>query len=327
LAGLVQRQAKGAAVAKCDSGEIGGGEKDAGKEQENGAVAVIEFGVSFVQPACQPVAACWHPEAAARQAYWREKQGDPYLAGWLAAFAPTHLYLGSEFCEHLLPSPRAVNIGLRQAHERGLRFCLLTPVASPQVIRDLAALLPLLPEDAEVVVNDWGVAGLVRESHPALRRVAGRILCRMIKDPRLPGSDWAVQCGFDFAPLQPLFERAGFQQMETDTPLFADGDAFSRLPLPWSVHLPWFFVAKGRMCRIGALRQQGPERFAVGRRCKKECLGVSARIERPAGPDHWESWQVGNTIFGRHSRAMVDAVMAAVAKGQVQRLVVPGEAL
>ncbi len=284
---------------------------------------MIELGVSLVQSAAL---ACLEAEPAAREAYWREKHGDPYLAEWLARFTPTHLYLGSEFCEHLVPSPRALETGLRQARECGLRFCLLTPVASPQVIRDLAALLPLLPDDAEVVVNDWGVACLVRENHPALRMIAGRILCRMIKDPRLPGRDWAVQCGFDFEPLRTLFERAGLQHVEIDTPIFADGGMFSRLPLRTSIHLPWFFVAKGRMCRIGALGQRGPERFAVGRKCKKECLGVSARIERAAGQDHWESWQAGNTIFGRHSREMVEAVISAVEKGQVDRLVVPGEA-
>jgi len=286
-------------------------------------VTMIEFGVSLVQPSA---AACLDTEPAAREAYWREKHGDPHLAQWLACFAPTHFYLGSEFCEHLLPSPRIVETGLRQAREHGLRFSLLTPVASPQVIRDLAVLLPLLPKEAEVVVNDWGVACLVRETHPSLRLVAGRILCRMIKDPRLPNSGWAVQCGFDFEPLQSLFERAGFQHMEIDTPIFADADMFSRLPMRKSVHLPYFFVAKGRMCRIGALGQSGPERFAVGRKCRKECLAVSARIERSAGQDHWESWQIGNTIFGRHSPEMVDAVMSAVEKGQIDRLVVPGNA-
>ncbi|WP_217633624.1 hypothetical protein [Pseudomonas jinjuensis] len=292
-------------------------------EEQEAVVANMELAISLAQPAALARIGSG-PEA--REAYWRERHGDPYLAAWLARFTPTHFYQGSEFCEHLLPSPHALKTGLQRARECRMRFCLLTPVASPQVIRNLALLLPLLPADAEVVANDWGVVRFIRENHPSLRTIAGRILCRMIKDPRLPGRDWAMHCGFDFAPLRTLFELCGLRHMEIDTPLFADTEAFAALPLRKSVHLPYFYVAKGRMCRIGALAQSGPERFAVGRKCKKECLTLSARIERAERDDQWCSWQIGNTMFGRYSQEMLEAVIAAVDKGYVDRLVMAGDA-
>ncbi|MDZ7854532.1 MAG: hypothetical protein U5L98_18340 [Halomonas sp.] len=117
---------------------------------------------------------------------------------------------------------------------------LLTPVAAPQVLDMLPALLQQLPEGTEVVVNDWGVGRLIARQYPTLRRAAGRILCRMVKDPRLPGAEWAPQCGygFDSPSMQAVWRRLGVQRLEMDVPLFPDVDAFADLPLPKGVHLP-----------------------------------------------------------------------------------------
>ncbi len=263
-----------------------------------------------------------------RERHWQQLHGDARLAAWLAPLKPTHLYFGSEFCEHLLPSAHALREALKQAQTRQLRFALLTPVASPGVLSQLDGLLPMLPAGTEVVVNDWGVAHEVATRFPALQAVAGRVLCRMTKDPRL-GPSWAGQCGHGLAAAttRGLFERLGIHRLEIDMPLFADDEALAEMPLPTAVHLPYVYVAKGRMCRAGALSVTGPERFAVGRRCQKECLRLSAAASRPGREDACATVQLGNTLFSRHSDAMTGALLAAVRKGRVTRLVVPGEAL
>jgi hypothetical protein len=284
-----------------------------------------ELALSMVTPA--PLGWVRTPPSA-RAAHWASLVQDTSLAHWLATFEPTHLYFGSEFCEHLLPSPKTLATALELAHAQGLRFVLLTPIASPQVLRDLAGLLPRLPPSAQVVVNDWGVAQFVAEAAPHLSRLAGRILCRMIKDPRLGNSEWAPQCShaLDSPHLRTILARLGLQHIELDVPLFAESGDFSRLPMRKSVHLPYAFVAKGRMCRPGSLSIVGPERFAVGRQCHKECLSLSATTVRPGASDHWDTIHVGNTIFSRHSPTMIGAVIDATRMGVVQRLVVPGEA-
>ncbi|MNN31629.1 hypothetical protein D3C81_1453240 [compost metagenome] len=213
------------------------------------------------------------------------------------------------------------------ARDLNLPIALLTPIASPQVIRTLADLLPCLPEGCEVIANDWGVAHFVRERFPALRLVAGRILCRMQKDPRLGQSNLPAQCDFDPGPLRTMFSRLGVCRMEIDVPLSVNDNTFSTLPTHTSIHVPFSCVAKGRMCRIGSLAIQGSERFAVGRKCRKECLKVSARLERPATSDAFSAYQLGNTIVCRHSREMLGFVMTAVERGLISRLVVPGEAI
>ncbi len=267
-------------------------------------------------------------DRAAREARWLETHRDAGLARWLAGLAPTHLYYGSEFCEHLLPSARSLRKMLARAERAQLRFALLTPVASPDVLRRLEPLLALLPEGAEVVVNDWGVGHLM-QGFPGLRPVAGRILCRMTRDPRLGSAEWAHRCGTAVAsgPLQAVFRRIGFTRLEIDVPLFPEPALFAGLPLPKAVHLPYSCVAKGRMCRPGSMSIEGPERFAVGRRCRKECLSLAATTSRPGFCDALQTLHVGNTLFSRHSGEMLEAVRAAARSGSIERIVVPGESL
>jgi hypothetical protein len=258
-------------------------------------------------------------------AHWLATLGDPELAEWLSEFTPTHLYIGSEFCEHLLPTPPKLKKALEQAREMDCRVALLTPIASPQVIRNLAKLLPCLPDGGEVIVNDWGVGYFVKQHFPKLRPVGGRLLCRMMKDPRPPaGSSPAFS--FDPRHLTPLFKRLGVERMEMDVPIFADESTFASLPMPTSVHVPFSCVAKGRMCKVGSAAIRGPERFAVGRACKKECLKVSAELQRPAGVGQ-QTYQLGNTMLSRHSKEMFEIVKAVVAQGFISRIVAPGEAL
>ena len=279
--------------------------------------------------ACHTLDLAWTAAAPAeRAAYWQRIHGDAELAAWLAPLQPTHLYFGSEFCEHLLPSARALRAALRQADDAGLRLVLLTPVASPEVLVRLDALLTMLPAGSEVVVNDWGVAHELASRFPDLRPVAGRVLCRMTKDPRLDAG-WAGRCGHGLAAptMRGLFARLGIRSLEIDVPLFADDAAFADLPLPTAVHLPYVYVAKGRMCRAGSLAVTGPERFAVGRRCQKECLRFSALASRPGRAEASASVQLGNTLFSRHSVAMADSLRQAVDSKRVARLVVPGAPL
>jgi hypothetical protein len=286
----------------------------------------VELAVSALSP---PVLDWIDAGADERTEHWATWVDDPTLARWLGQYRPTHLYLGSEFCEHLLPSTHTLRRALYRAEAHGLQPVLLTPVASPQVLETLHTLLRLLPDNSEVVVNDWGVGRLIAGHYPTLRRAAGRILCRMVKDPRLPSSEWAPQCGygFDSPPMQALFQRLDLQRLEMDVPLFPDPEAFASLPLPKGVHLPYAFVAKGRMCRIGSLAISGTQRFAVGRQCRKECLTYTTGTQRPDAEDRQQTRHVGNTLFSRHTDEMLQAVMAATASGGIERLIAPGAPL
>lgn len=283
-----------------------------------------QLAISLTRPA--PLDWATRDERERRQG-WSRLLGDEDLGAWVASLPPTHLYFGSEFCEHLLPGRRTLHNGLELAREHQLQFALMTPVSSPGVIHELRQLLPLLPPATEVIVNDWGIARLLRNSFPDLKPAAGRILCRMIKDPRLGSPEWAPQCNpaTESSYFQAILARLTLARLEIDVPMFASADTFASTALPMAVHLPYAYVAKGRSCRPGSMSIDGPERFAPGRKCKKECLSLTATTVRPDRHDRWPTRHTGNAIYSRHTPEMLAAVRAAVAAKHIARLIVPGE--
>lgn len=249
------------------------------------------------------------------------------VGGKLAAARIDRFYFGSEFCEHLLPTPMALAEAAAEAKAAGLALTLTTPLASDTALRRILRLLPQLPEDAEVVCNDWGVAALVGREQPTLRLVAGRQLCKLIKDPRLPSAQWLKLSphGLASPAFVALLARLRLERLELDVPPFADAELFAGLPLPVHVHTGVGYVAKGRICKIGALASEGPRKFAAGAPCRRECLDYLATTRRDGAATDLATFQDGNTLFYRHSPAMAAALELAVGRGLIRRLIVAAE--
>lgn len=244
----------------------------------------------------------------------------------LADPAPARLHLGSEFCETLLPSPRQVNGAVAAARARGIGFALVTPMLSEAGMARLDVLLPLLPEGAEVVANDWGTLRLLRGR--AVEPVAGRLLCKMIKDPRLPSAEWArlYPHGIHSTPFRRLLERLGVRRIEMDVPPFAAPGDFRSPGMKVAVHAPYGYSVKGRACKIGSLRRPDADKFRTGHDCAKECLAYVGVLSRPqTAAAELETFQRGNVVLYRHSPAMAEAVDQAVAQGWVDRIVIAGD--
>lgn len=256
------------------------------------------------------------------------------LSGMMPGMDPARpslrgLRLGSEFCDRLVPSPEEFRCCAEHCEQAGLPLALVTPIVSDGGLRRVERLLALLPDGAEVVVNDWGVLALLRRQRPDLAVVAGRLLCKMIKDPRLPSPEWArlYPHGAHARPFHDLLARFGVGRLEVDVPPYAACEDFrSGGPMAVSVHLPHGYVVKGRQCWIGSLNQQKGRKFAPGHGCERECLTYLATMSRPDRGGHdLATVQFGNTLFYRHSEDMSAAAVAAVNRGWVDRIVIPGE--
>jgi len=237
------------------------------------------------------------------------------------------VYLGSEFCEFLLPTPEILKRGIKLAELTGAGFALATPLASDGVIDQLKELLPLLPGESELIVNDWGVASMARRQVPALKLVAGRLLCKMIKDPRLNSSVWTEMYphGLSGDSFGRMLDMLGIARIELDVPPYATPQVFADLQLPTAVHAPFGYVSKGRLCKIGSLSLPVTQKFSSGRECRRECLTYVAETERSGNVGDLETHQRGNTLFYRHTQSMAEAVVAAFERGWLQRLVLPGD--
>lgn len=242
-----------------------------------------------------------------------------------AQVTASHLYFGSEFCEHLFPEPPALERAIAVAARLGLTLVLATPVANDRLVQRILEAAGELPEDAEILVNDWGVASALRSAQPQRRLVAGRQLAKMIKDPRLPSDEWMkpYPSGYGGAGYRAVLEMLRIGRIELDVPPFATPGTFDVDGLGVSAWAPFAYVAKGRICKIGSLQRRREDKFAPGGACGRECLAV---VEAGAEPSvaGIVSYGRGNTIYYRHDETMAGALAAALAQGLVSRLVLSG---
>lgn len=251
-------------------------------------------------------------------------------AAELAALAPagsraTHLYFGSEFCEHLFPEPEALERALAVAAQFGLTLVLATPVANDALLRRIVAAAADLPATAEILVNDWGVASVLRAAQPGRRLIAGRQLAKMIKDPRVPSPAWIKPYPSSYgAPgYRRILQGLDIGHIELDVPPFATPALYDVAGLGVSVWAPFAYVAKGRICKIGSLRQPADEKFMPGASCHRECLG-SIEVSTAPSVAGIVSYGRGNSLYYRHDTAMAAVLRAALAAGHIDRLVFSG---
>ena len=257
----------------------------------------------------------------------RMPENESCYAGLLKGKILSRLQLGSEFCQRLLPSPEQVHRIADLTESRGLGFSLVTPLATDRTIGQLRRLLPLLPSGSEIIANDWGVLRLLKASFPSLVPVAGRLICKQIKDPRLPSAEWAALYphGIHSRGFAAVLQRFGVGRVEMDVPVFAEPENFHSSCMQVSVHAPWGFAVKGRACRIGSLNQPDDSKFATDHRCRRECLTYAGRMTRDQGGDgDLTTVQRGNTMFYRHNPEMAAAVISAVAAGFIDRVIMNG---
>lgn len=253
----------------------------------------------------------------------------PASANGLAARPIERLHLGNEFCERLIPSPTMLKQAVGLAGGAGLALTLATPSVADAGLARLRRLFRLLPGGAEAVVNDYGVLRLLLREFPGLEPVAGRQLCKTIKDPRLPTEQWARlnPGGVDAPAFRDMLGRLGIGRVELDVPPYARPADLRAGGLALSVHAPFGYAVRGRICRIGSLRFEGADKFRPGQACGKECLRYASALTRPAdrGKRDLASFQRGNSIFYRHADGMQQAMWRAIENGWIDRIVLPGD--
>jgi len=182
--------------------------------------------------------------------------------------------------------------------DAGLAFTLVTPVlregALDRVMAWVADLAPRL-DGAEWVVNDWGLLAWAKREGLPLRPVAGRLLGRQRRDPRvlemlrsasprdaetLRGSAW------DDPETASLLPEFGIVRVELD--LLLQGVRFPALPpgVALSLCAPWIPVTLTPSCPWAG---QSP---GCGRECRQHPAVrlQDAEIDRPL-------FSHGNALF------------------------------
>ncbi len=183
------------------------------------------------------------------------------LPGWLRAAPRSHLRIGSSLCPWRMPDGAALRRAIQLARDEGLGLELATPVVEDGPLEALSQRLIQLAEeapDAEVAVNDWGVLRVLIRRGRSLRIVAGRLLHRQMRDPRLVslepqdlGHDrWppAWRWGSSSSPAwRELAAACGISRFEIDWAHPGPGTT-PPAGLDVSLHLPLTLVGLGRTC-------------------------------------------------------------------------------
>ncbi len=227
-------------------------------------------------------------------------------ASWRDILPPGPLraiYFGSEFCADLLPDATQVARYCAHAGDAGIEAVLLTPVATPGGLARIAQLLASLSVAGDVpavVFNDWGVATLLRDSFPRLKRRAGRLMNRGLRDPRLMEKvmDSKSISGDRGGRMRSFLAQSGVSAVETDADLeggfLGDGtDGMQRV-----LYLPYAFAASSRNCLIKADHARTIDECftkGLGTSCSGLCRGAWHRIDR--SDTDLPLWRAGNTVF------------------------------
>jgi hypothetical protein len=207
---------------------------------------------------------------------------------------------GAEFCACRLPALDEVRKASAFCATRQVAFTLVTPVVRQAAFADAArwleAVAPLLA-GGEWVANDWGLLEWARRAELPLRPVAGRLLGRQRRGPRvldllqgahaadrsaLRGSAW------DDGEAAGLLAAFGIARVELD--LLLQGVRVPDLPAGVQVSLcgPWLPVTLSPSCPWTA----DPIRCA--RPCRDHPAAVLRNEQNPV-----PLWSRGNALFVR----------------------------
>ncbi len=237
------------------------------------------------------------------------------------------VYFGDEFCERLLPSAQELSRVLEQVRDAGRSFTLVTPYVTEAGLARVAELLRLLPLEAEVVFNDWGVFRLVRAEHPGLTPVMGRLLTKIKRGPRImnfldtlpPAAlEHYRSTNLDVPRYQRFLEENNICRAELDNPLQGlDLSGVSR-NLRLSLYIPFAYVTTTRFC-LTANADKPEKKGLIGVfPCQRECRTYTFYLDNAAMTTLLI--RRGNTIFYRNT-----AISENIRHSHLDRVVVSPE--
>lgn len=199
----------------------------------------------------------------------------PELAG--ASGPCDRIYLGSETCEELIPTAQQVRRISETAEGRAIT--LVTPPCTDEGLERIGRLLGSLPDDMEVIFNDWGVLDLLGGG---FRPVLGRLLLTVRRGFRRAGLERLSAEMLSFVrhsnlaspELQAFLLEIGVRRVELDNvvqglELRLDG------AIRASLYVPYVYVASGRKCLFHRIATGSDETYRSGSGCGRPCRDLS----------------------------------------------------
>lgn len=234
--------------------------------------------------------------------------------------------LGNEFCERLMPSRKQVEKSIFLAEKFKMTFALVLANLTDEGHKKLHRIMPALEPKNEIVVNDWGTAYLLSESYPEYTLIAGRLLCKHLKEARIatPEEFREVKWPVDNPHFKNVLSDLGINKAEVDLAphTVVPGNKVEDVLL--TLHLNRGYSAKSHVCKIGSAHQPKQKKFSSGHRCRRECLRFRTTISKLPHPREstLEIYQRGNTWFYGYSDQMNISISQSLQNSIFQHAVV-----
>lgn len=219
------------------------------------------------------------------------------------------LYFGQEFCDRLLPSKKELLQAKQFCERQGLKFSFVTPYLTENGLKHAISLSGLLSQEDELVVNDFGLLYAAMRKFPKPALVAGRILNRQYRDPRIASFKGAVPEQFTqhlqlssaaSGMFQKFLKEHSVERAELDNLKQGISTDLSKSGIKGSIHVPFVFVATGRMC-LSANSDKISFHKTVGvLPCSKECQRYQFQLQNTLFNERL--FLFGNTVFFKNAK-------------------------
>ncbi len=220
----------------------------------------------------------------------------------LGSLAPgfSRVYFGSETCERLMPMPDELKQAKSFCAQNNLAFSLVTPFCTDAGIAKLKHLLPILSGEDELIANDFGALRLAKQHD--IQLVAGRLLNKQARDPRIPSFkhsnellEYLSQSQASSPQFLKILSSLGVKRVELDNLLQGIGTDLGGTGFAASLYTPLVFVAATRMCLLANAGKISASKEVGILPCNQECSQFQFKLTNPCFPK--SLLLTGNAVF------------------------------
>jgi len=216
------------------------------------------------------------------------------------------IYFGNEFCERLIPSLAKIQEVINYSKNKQIPFTFVTPYVTDFGIKKIKEILGLMARQTpnnEVVVNDWGVFGLVQSLGQT--PVIGRLLNKQKKGPevlrhydRLPNEakEYLQSCAFDNRLNGEFLKYLNISRVELDNLITGISSRFENA----SLYFPYVFITTTRKCKVAESDRIGASKRYGIHDCNFECEKYDIGLSHDCMPERLIL--KGNTLFLKNQK-------------------------
>ena len=241
-------------------------------------------------------------------------------------FTLDRIRIGNEFCERLIPSANDLKKTIELADRRRLEPVLVLANLTDRGQEKACRILTALSRPIEIIVNDWGSALLIAERFPQHTLIAGRLMCKHLKEARISKPKEPLPANWPVKSTQ--FVRVlgglGIRRAEVDLAPHTYVPEEKTTEIALTLHLGRGYSAKSHVCRVGSTNLANDKKFIPGHLCRRECLDYEITVSKLHYPknDGMRMFQRGNTWFYRYTDDMNSSIASAFKDGLIDRAVV-----